>query len=298
MKNEIEKRKNGAGKTFLAAVLMLGAVTGIFQGMTQVTVSAESSKVTTLPTNYLASAGTSTTAQQTKKQDGYVKPNYTVVNNDLESYRNSKPTANDISRDKAAEIGAKALWSVFNLDLNGKTIEMGYNAAHDTVRAKWSGEFWVDGKKGPEHPVYGFTVDAITGEVCAASYGRIIDAKVDLSYDAKLANAPTAMENTAKQYAEKLNVVGGAVKSSTIDSQGYSYNDPTVSFDIVGENGQLAIIQLSRYDKALLAVIYNGYVVEENATSKQIEKEIEKEIAEMQKAPKGSGTDQLEPISK
>ncbi len=294
MKYEIGKRKNGAAKTFLATVLMLGAVTGIFQGMTQVAVAAESSKVTTLATNYPVSARTTTTPEQIKKQDGYVKPNYNIVNNDLESYRNSKPTANDISRDKAAEIGAKALWSVFNLDLTGKTIEMGYNAAHDTVRAKWSGEFWVDGKKGPEHPVYIFTIDAITGEVYAASYGRIISAKVNLGYDANLAKNPTAMENIAKQYAEKLNVVGGAIKSATIASQGSSYNDPTVNFRIVGENGQLAIIELSRYDKALLAVSYNGDVLEQDATIKQLEKE----LAEMDKAPKGSGTAVLESKSK
>lgn len=294
MEYKNEKRKNGAGKTFLAAILMLGAVTGIFQGLTQVAVAAESSKVTTLATNYPVSSNTAATPAQSKNQDGYVKPNYTVVNNDLESYRNSKPTANDISRDKAAEIGAKALWSVFKLNLNGKTIEMGYNAAHDTIRAKWSGEFWVDGKKGPEHPVYIFTIDAITGEVYTAGYGRIISAKVNLGYDANLAKNPTEMENIAKQYAEKLNVVGGAVKSSTIASQGYSYNDPTVNFRIVGENGQLAIIQLSRYDKALLDVCYNGDVLEQDATIKQLDKE----LAEMDKAPKSSSTAVLESKSK
>lgn len=294
MKHEIGKRKNGAAKTFLAAVLMVGAVTAIFHGMTQVAVAAENSKVTTLPTVYPVSTRTTTTPGQIKERDGYVKPNYSIVNNSLESYRNSKPTANDISRDKAAEIGAKALWSVFDLDLTGKTIEMGYDAAHDTVRAKWSGEYWVDGKKGPEHPLYSFTIDAITGEVYAVGYGRIIDAKVDLGYDAKLAKNPSEMEDIAKQYAEKLNVVGGAIKSATIAAQGYSYNDPTVNFRIVGENGQLSIIELSRYDKALLAVSYNGDVVEQDATIKQLEKE----LAEMEKTSKGSGSVAMESTGK
>jgi hypothetical protein len=85
MKPEIKKRKNGAAKTFLASVLMVGAVTAIFYGMTQVAVAAENSKVTALPTVYPVSARTTTTPGQTKEQDGYGKcPNRRRICSNIE----------------------------------------------------------------------------------------------------------------------------------------------------------------------------------------------------------------------
>lgn len=262
MRHETKKRKNGTLKTMLAAALMVGAVSGIFYGGVQVAATAENTKTTTLPTSYPMSINSSSTPEQVKIPDGYVKPDYTVADNSLEYYRNTKPTANDISRDKAAEIGVQALWSAFELDLNGKTIEMGYDPAEGITRAKWSGEYWIDGQKGPDHEVYTFTVDAVTGEICQVVYGRILDVNADLGYDAQLAKNPSDIEAIAQKFAEKLGVVGGAVKSTTIHAQGYSYNDPNVSFRIVGENGQLATIGLSRYDNALLSVSYNCDVIE------------------------------------
>lgn len=276
MKNNTQKTKMRFAQTLLIAAVMVGASTVAFQGLTQVVMAAENNRVTVLPTTYPTSVSSPAAVPESGVPDGYTKPTYTVVTNSLEFYQKNKPTANDISQEEAAEFGVQALWSVYGLDLNGKTVEMGYRPAEGSTRAKWVGDYWVDGQKGPDHPLYTFTVDAVTGEVNSVFYARILKEKVDLGYDAKLAKEPTAIEAIAQKYAEDLNVTGGRVKSSTIGSQGYSMNDPTVNFRIVGENGKLAIIGLSRYDNALLAVTYHEGVVEADAAIAQIEQNIAK----------------------
>jgi len=300
MNQKTEKRKSGIFKTLLIAAIMVATVTGAFYGTTQVAAAAENNKVTTLPTAYPISVSTPATPEQAQAPEGYVKPAYTIVDNSLEYYRDKKPTANDISKEEAAEVGVQALWSVFGLDLNGKTIEMGYEPAQDMVRAKWSGEYWIDGQSGPDHPMYRFTVDAITGEIYGVGFGRILNVNANLGYDAELSKNPAAAEAIAKKYAEELNAVGGPVKSSTIGSQGYSGNDPVVNFRIVGENGRLAVIQISRYDNALLSIAYHDYVIEEDAVIKQIEREAAEMQAEIERrgAETGNtGTPQMIPFS-
>ena len=79
--------------------------------------------------------------------DGYVKPDYQLADNDLEYYRDKKPTSADLSREAAAELGVQGLYRVFGLDMNGKTIEMAYNPAQNGHRATWEGNWWPDGKK-------------------------------------------------------------------------------------------------------------------------------------------------------
>ena len=57
---------------------------------------------------------------------------------------------------------------------------------------------------------------------------------------------------------EKYNPINGAVKSVKYNGQGYSNNVPTVSIDITGENGEIALLTFSRYDKELLGIVYNA----------------------------------------
>lgn len=47
------------------------------------------------------------------------------------------------------------------------------------------------------------------------------------------------------------------MKSVEYNGQGYANNDPTISIDITGENGEIALMSFSRYDKALLGISYN-----------------------------------------
>jgi hypothetical protein len=91
-------------------------------------------------------------------------------------------------------------------------------------------------------------------------HSRTLDKAVSVAFDSALAKKPQKFEKLAKKTAEKFNVVHGAVASAEYKGQGYSDNDPTISFTIKGENGEVASIEFSRYDKALLAVSYHaGY---------------------------------------
>ena len=273
MKHKTEKKHGSTARTLLAAAVMVGVITTGFYGVVQVVQAAENNQVIALPTNYSAGINAMADTDLSVAKDGYIQPSYTIVDNEL--FKDDSPTANDISRDEAAKIGAQAINSVFGVDLDGKTIEMGYWPAK-AARAEWFGECWIEGKKGPEYPAYSFTLDAITGEVNVVQHSRILDVDTDLGYDAELAKNPAEMEAVAKQYATELNVVGGPVKSSIIDTQGYTNNDPTVNFRIEGENGKRASIELSRYDKALLYVSYEGGEANMDAFIQDVEELAEK----------------------
>ena len=55
-----------------------------------------------------------------------------------------------------------------------------------------------------------------------ATYGRTLSVKVDLGLDAALAKDPGEYMKLAKEFAEKKNLVGGAVKECVYNCQGYS----------------------------------------------------------------------------
>ena len=81
---------------------------------------------------------------------------------------------------------------------------------------------------------------------------------VSVVYDAALDKNPQEFVSLAKELAEKYNVINGAVKSVKYNGQGYSNNVPTVSIDITGENGEIALLTFSRYDKELLGIVYSA----------------------------------------
>lgn len=84
---------------------------------------------------------------------------------------------------------------------------------------------------------------------------RTLNEKVSVGFDAALAKNPQEYVALAKKLAEEYNVVHGAVKSVEYNGQGYSDNDPSISVDITGENGEIALMDFSRYDIALLGIV-------------------------------------------
>ena len=248
--------KNGLVKTLLATALIVGAVAAVSQGITQAVVATEIKKVESIPTSYTIPLNMQEQAEESNVPEGYVKPNYTVVDNDSEYY-NDKPTANDISRDYAAEIGVQALWPIFNTDLNGKEIVMTYMSAEDGLRAAWMGEWKLD-----DNRQYRFSVDAITGEVRYVSLERVLEVDVPIGYDEALANNTQKVEEIARKYAEQFDVVNGPIESVFDIGQGAYANDPLIWVDMVGENGLRARIDLSRYDNALLGICYEPWFKE------------------------------------
>ena len=66
-----------------------------------------------------------------------------------------------MTKEDAAEIGAQALWEVFDVNLEGQVIEMGYQQATDSLpRSTWYADVMINGKRS-----YYFSVDSVTGEL-------------------------------------------------------------------------------------------------------------------------------------
>lgn len=273
-------------KSVLAASMIIGASTMMFQGFTQVAAAAEYNKTNTVPTSYVSYMDQSSSTAKNSLPEGYKKANYTVRDIDLEYYRNQTPTSKDMAKKDATEIGAQALWSVYGLSLEGQVIEMGYHpATTDLPRSSWHGNVLIDGKLD-----YGFDVDSVTGELFGVTHSRTLHKNVSVAYDAALAKNPQEYAALAKKTAEKLNVVHGTVASVEYNCQGYGNNDPDITFNIKGENGEVASMTFSRYDKALLAVSYNAEDQYTLKTMERIEQETKDRDAQRQKsAPSASG---------
>lgn len=255
-KNRMERkmRKNkGAG--ILAAVtgafaLVCGCA-AMFSGMAEAAAAADMGRTERIPTVYNLPAA----AQGQSAPEGYSKASYTAVSDPLEYYRDKKPTENDLTQEEAAEIGAQLLWRLFEVRLDGATVYMGYDNGTETFpRAFWSGDVRFGTTRRPEDNCYTFMIDAVTGEGFLATYGRTLSVKVDLGLDASLAKDPGEYMKLAKEFAEKKNLVGGAVKECVYNCQGYSSNDPTITIDVYGVSGERASITFSRYDRAVLGI--------------------------------------------
>jgi hypothetical protein len=280
---------NRSGKslkqTVLAAAVVIGGSTLLFQGLVQGVTAAEFKKTDTIATSYANYTAGSAQAAQKSLPAGYKKANYTIGAIDLEYYRNQTPTSKDITKEAAAEIGAQALWEVFGQSLEGQVIEMGYNQATESLpRTSWYADVLINGKRS-----YSFSVDSVTGELLDLARERTLDKKVSVAFDPELDKNPQEYVALAKNLAEKYNVVHSKVKSVAYNGQGYtsqgsSNNDPTISLDITGENGEIALMTFSRYDKQLLGIVYNGEYKPAVEFSEKFMKQVQEKAGELEKS--------------
>jgi hypothetical protein len=278
-------------KPMMAAVLTIGASTLLFQGLTQTIAASEIGKVDSVPTTYTSyEAAVSAPASL---PEGYKKANYLVGDINLEYYHKTKPGSMDMAKEEAAEIGAKLLWQVFALDLEGLTIEMGFRTATESFpRTNWHGDVRIDGKVR-----YTFTVDSVTGEPLDAVQSRTLAEKVSTGFDAALDKNPQEYLALAKEVAEKLNIVHGPIQSVQYNGQGYSDNDPSLSVDVTGENGEIALLDFSRYDKTLLGIGYSASYKSTLEYNKKLMKQLEEYTNKMREQQKSDpSTDENEPV--
>lgn len=271
---------NHVKKSVLAAAMIIGTSTMMFQGFTHVAAAVEYNKTNTIPTSYVSYMEQSSNTSESSLPEGYKKANYTVKDIELAYYKNQTPTSKDMAKEDAAEIGAQALWNVYGLSLEGQVVEMGYQSATESFpRSSWYADVLINGERS-----YCFKVDSVTGELFSVCHSRTLDKNVSVAYDAALAKNPQEYAALAKETAEKLNVVHGAVAEVEYNCQGYSNNDPHITFVIKGENGELASMTFSRYDKALLGLSYNAgykYTVE---YIKQLEQRAQNAATQRQKS--------------
>lgn len=274
-------KRNGFKTALLAGLVVIGSGTLLSQGLIHAAPAAEAIKKTTpITTNNVDHTTDLSKASQNSLPEGYKKANYTVETIDLEYFHNQKPTSKDMAKADAAEIGAQALWEIFNLSLEGQVIEMGFQPATESLsRSSWYADVLINGERS-----YYFEVDSETGELFGIGRSRTLDKKVSLGFDSELHKNPQEYVELAKKLAAKYNVVHSPIKAVEYSNQGYSNNDPSITMDITGENGEIAIMTFSRYDKALLGIGYHTptkYALEYN---EKLDKKLQEKVKELEKS--------------
>lgn len=265
-------------KIIAGAFAAIGVCAFLFGGLSDAVMAAELGKTAAVPTSYLlkeeiseekptisedVTASTESLETpaikevQEKKADNYVKGTYKVVSDPLT--KDSTPTEKDLTQDAAAEIGARMLWELFGLKMNDATIYMSYNAGTETFpRAFWSGDVRLGDTRSPEDTCYTFIIDAVTGERFNAGYARTLEKEVSLDFDKKLMDNPGEYTELARKMAEELDIVDGKAASSEYGCQGYSNNDPDITIEVTGTNGDRALLSFSRYDQQFKGIVYDA----------------------------------------
>lgn len=265
--------KNTRKKAFIGAAAILGACTLMFGGATQIVLAAETSKTEQIPTTY----PTSSAQQNLKDLEGYVKGDYEVFPNPEIS---TKPTANDISMEKAADIGAQQIWKLFGTNLDGKKVEMTYVASRNNERAVWTGWVARDQNKNTTQieTSYFFEIDALSGQVNTVQIGRVLpnssqDAgplALDEGFDPKLEQNCQVYQDLARTVTEQNHLLNGNIKSVEYYAQGATNNDPTIDLAVKSDAGEEIRLAFSRHDKALLAYCSNSWVQIANRMEAQV----------------------------
>lgn len=259
-KKQFLKRTGTAllGVTGAFALILGGALT--FNSLAETAAAAEMKGEEWIPTAY-----TIPVIQTVQTiPEGYRKADYMVVDDSLPYYADKKPGAKDMSSEEAAEIGAQFIWKFFGKELEGATIYMGFDVLNHAVpRTCWSGDVRFGSERTPQNPGYSFLIDAVTGELFSIGRSRTLSETVELGSDRALSKDPSEYINLAKTLAEEKNLLNGEVADCRYNSQGYSNNDPAITIDVTGENGESAIITFSRYDKSLQGIAM-GVLLEDN----------------------------------
>lgn len=286
MKTNKQEGKN-LKKTVMTATLIIGASTMMFQGLTQIAVAAVYDKKDTIPTSYVASA--KDMFQMTAPED-YTKANYKVGTTNLEYYKNNVPTEKDLTKEEAAELAAQYIWQVYGADLEGQTIEMGYDTNTDVnPHPKWNADVFVKGQDyhdGYSVKLYEVIIDSVTGELFSIGMERTLEARINAGPESSIDESESGeFAVMAKELAKKYDIVHGDIESINCTGQGASfptneigtYGDPTISYEIHGTNGEVAFISLSRYDKMLLHITFNGQAKYDLLWIKELDKKFQKE---------------------
>lgn len=241
-------------KLSAAAIALIGAGTIIFNIATETAMAARAGQTQTVPTSYPVSNSLETSLPETEtniESDG--KVNYHVS---MDSLNTGTPTYTDLTMEEAAEVGKQYLGNIFGLDLEGAYVYMSYCPGTETFpRAFWSGDVLFEEEQTPESTRWTYMIDAVTGELFNIGYGRKLDVSVPLVYDAALEKDYGIYAELAKKKAEECKLIDSPVDRVEYNGQGYSGNDPTITMDVIGKNGEIVNMSFSRYDRIFLGLI-------------------------------------------
>lgn len=163
----------------------------------------------------------------------YVKPEFTIVENELTHCDN----ANALSSQEAAEIGAQYLWDLFQADLNGKVIQMSYGEDPSRAIPYWHADVYDNESQIKDYrfsPQYRFSIEAVSGETSSASRemindtGKTIPYKEEETEEYYKENCDEYLE-LAKEYAKKQlpsNPINAVFESlAVVIAPGYEFED-------------------------------------------------------------------------
>ncbi len=241
-------------KLTAATFAIIGAGTILFNAAAEVTLAANNGKVEIIPTTYQISDRLETELPKSEiKEENNKKVNYSVS---MDSLNTGTPTDVDLTMEEAAEVGAQYLRSIFGLDLEGAYVYMSYCPGTETYpRAFWSGDVLFQKEQTPESTRWTYMMDAVTGELFDIGYGRQLDVSVPLELDAALEKDYGVYAELAKKKTEECELINSPVDRVEYNCQGYAGNDPTISVDVIGENGEIVNMSFSRYDQMFLGLI-------------------------------------------
>lgn len=241
-------------KLTAATVSLIGAGTILFCMAAEVTLAANDGKVEKIPTSYQVSGSPETVLpEDVGKGESSGKVNYSVS---MDSLNTGTPADMDLTMEEAAEAGAQYLKNIFGLDLEGAYVYMSYYPGTATFpRAFWAGDVLFQKEQTPESTRWTYMVDAVTGELFNIGHDRQLEVSVPLGYDADLEKNYHPYAEYARKKAEECKLANSPVERVEYNCQGYSGNDPTISVDVIGENGEVVNMTFSRYDQMFLGLI-------------------------------------------
>lgn len=261
-------------KLTAATAAVIGAGTIFFYAASEVTLASNEGKVETVATTYRVSdsAETALPVREEKKEKEEEKKdekqeekkkavkqeekgtvNYTL---NMDSLNTGTPADTDLTMEEAAEIGAGYLKEIFGLDLDGAYVYMSYYPGTQTFpRPFWSADVLFEKEQKPESTRWDYMVDAVTGELFNISHGRQLGVNVPLGMDAALEKDYSQYAELAKKKVAECKLIDGSVNRVEYNCQGYQCNDPTITVDVIGENGEIVNMTFSRYDQAFLGLI-------------------------------------------
>ena len=255
MRKENNRENRNYWKAAAAAVVMSGIGAGIFGMAASATAKAQLDSVQKIPTSYQVPAVLSGPDVPTVSESKETKT--TLQYHVLESELNTgTPTATDLTMEEAAALGMKYLEDIMGFDKEGVNVYMSYNSGTETFpRAFWDGDVRFGELELTDDDIWGFSIDAVTGELFTIGCTETLDVDVPLGYDASLENNYGVYAEAAKELAERCNLVGSTVKEVKYGTQGYGSNNPEITMEVYGENGQMAILSFSRYNQRFLGLI-------------------------------------------
>ncbi len=271
-------------KLTAATLSIIGAGALLFHSAAEVTLAASTGKVETVPTSYQVSGSPQAALPASEIKDSEVNEetkediNYSLS---MDSLNTGTPTDTDLTMEEAARAGAQYLKDIFGLDLEGAYVYMSYYPGTETFpRAFWSGDVLFQKEQTPESTRWTYMIDAVTGELFNIDHSRQLETNVPLGYDSALEKNYHPYAELAKKKVEECKLIDGQIDRVEYNCQGYGGNDPTITVDVIGVNGEIVNMSFSRYDQLFLGLITDtSRKVTESALDRAIE-EVESVEAE------------------